>query len=208
MKAFLMRVGLGSIALAALIYVLACGPPSGNTNQNQNVAANSNKAVMALNACKVPSNSADHAANILKRITDEIKADDELANNLIPAPGSTEGTFTIEVQQAKGKRYFETYVKGEVRGDDNLKILSDILNNYQNDDDCMRVVYFVELNAPNSPGGGKWSSCEYPKHVCPNGECCDIEPSETPNATPTPTRTPTPLGNSGVNGTRKGNTNN
>ena len=43
MKAFLMRVGVGGIALAALIYVLACGPSSGNINQNQNVAGNSNK---------------------------------------------------------------------------------------------------------------------------------------------------------------------
>lgn len=211
MKAFLMRVGVGGIALAALIYVLACGPSSGNINQNQNVAGNSNKAVMALNACKVPSNSATHAANILEKLKGEIKSGD-LADNLKPDLGSGEGTFTIEVQQAKGKKYFEAYVKGEVRGDDNLKILSDILNNYQNDDDCLRVVYFVEdLNAPNNPSGYKWSSCEYPKHVCPNGECCEIEPIETPPiATPTPTPTPNPLAKQGssVNANRKGNTNN
>jgi len=41
-----------------------------------------------------------------------------LADNLKPDPASGDGTFIIEVQQAKGKKYFEAYVKGEVRGDD------------------------------------------------------------------------------------------
>ncbi|PYS99163.1 MAG: hypothetical protein DMF63_13940 [Acidobacteria bacterium] len=193
MKAFSMRISAGIIALAALVFILACSPPSGNINQNQNVAGNSNKTVMALNACKVPSNSAMHAANILNRLKGEINSGD-LADNLKPDPASVNGTFTIEVQQAKGKNYFEAYVKGEVRGDDNLKILSDILNNYQNDTDCLRVAYFLEdLNAPNNPSGYKWSSCEYPLHVCPSGECCQIEPNETPGLSPTPTPTPNPV---------------
>ena len=201
MKAFSIRIAGAIIALAALIYILACSPPSGNINQNQNLAGNSNKAVMALNACKAPSNSATHAEDILERLKDEMKLTN-LADNLKPDPASGDGTFIIEVQQAKGKKYFEAYVKGEVRGDDNLKILSDILNNYQNDNDCLRVVYFVEdLNAPNTPSGYKWSSCEYPKHVCPNGECCEIEPVDTPPiATPTPTPTPNPLANTNRNG--------
>ena len=207
MKAFSIRIAAGTTALAALIYILACGPPSGNINQNQNVAGNSNKALLALNPCKLPSDPGAHAKDILRRLTDEMKLTN-LADNLRPDPASSDGIFIIDVQQAKGKKYFEAYVKGEVRGDDNLKILSDILNNYQNDDDCLRVVYFVEdLNAPNSPGGYKWSSCEYPKHVCPNGECCDIEPGLSP--TPTPTPTPNPLANQGTsaNTNKKGNTN-
>ena len=212
MKAFSIRVGVGVIALAALLYILACSSPSGN--QTQNVAANSNTAVMALDACKVPSNSAAHAANILQRLKDEIRSS-ALANNLKPDdPASDDGVFRVEVQQAKSKNYFEAYVKGEVRGDNNLKILSDILNNFQNENDCLRVVHFVqELNAPNEPSGFRWSSCEYPKQVCPTGVCCDGEPSGTPGMSPTPrpspTPTPIPLANSGAsaNANRKGNSN-
>ncbi len=211
MKAFSIRISAGIIALAGLIYILACSSPSVNINQNQNVAANTNRTARALDACKVPPDPVAAAANILARLKGEINASD-LADDLKPTPNSVGGTFTIEVQQAKGKKYFEAYIKGEVRGDDNLKILSDILNNFQDENSCLRVVYFVEdLNAPNNPSGFRWSSCEYPKHVCPNGECCEIEPIDTPPAaTPTPTPTPKPLANSGAsaNANIKGNTNN
>lgn len=198
MKAFSIRIPAGIIALAAIIYILACSPPSANINQNKNTAANSNRPVRDLDACKVQADPAAAAAIILRKLKDEINASD-LADGLKPAPNSGVGTFTIDVQQAKGKKYFEAYIKGEVRGDDNLKTLSDILNNFQDESSCLRVVYFVQdLNAPNDPAGFRWSSCQHPKHVCPGGECCEIEPIDTPGATPTPTSAPSPLANPGA----------
>ena len=217
MKALSMRISAGVIALAALMYMLACNQPSGNINQNQNIAANgnqnrsiaanSNETERDLDPCTIHSNPAAVAADILQRLKGEINSSDA-ADGLKPDPTGSRGTFTVDVQQAKDKDYFEAYVKGEIRGDDHLKILSDILNNFQNENDCLRVVYFQQdLNAPNTPSGFKWSSCQYPKYVCTNGQCCD---DRLPYETPPPSPTPNPLTKPGANAntSRKENTNN
>ena len=158
MKAQLIRIFAAVIALGVLLYSSAC------TTGTQTPAA--------LSACKVQSDPNQAAAAILQKLTDAIDAT-ALAEQRKADPTAARGTFVVEVQQAQGKQYFEAYIKGEVRGDDNLKILSNILNDFQDQDSCLRVVYFVEsIIAPSVPSGFKWSSCEYPKYVCPNGECC------------------------------------
>jgi hypothetical protein len=201
MKAQSMRISAGVIALAVLIYMLACSSPSGNRATGWD-----------LPPCKAQADPGAKALNIRGRLEDEIKSSSELAGELNPDPTTARDRFTVDVQQAAGKMYFEAYIKGSVGGDNNLKILSDIVNNYQEDpDDCLRVVHFVNLNAPNTPSGSKWTSCQYPKYVCTNGACCDDKvPSESPAPTPTPTPTPNPLTKPGANSntSREGNTNN
>jgi hypothetical protein len=222
MKALSMRISAGVIALAALIYMSACSSPGGNINQNrsinqnqsinqnESIAANTDETVRTLGPCRSHPDPAATAADILQRLKAEINGSDA-ADEMKPDPTSARGRFTVDVQQATGKMYFEAYIKGEVGGDDNLKILSDILNNFQDENDCLRVAYFVEnLNAPNTPSGFKWSSCQYPLRVCSNGECCEVQPVDTPAATPTPSPTPNPLSTRGANSdiSNKGNTNN
>lgn len=201
MNALSIRISAGIIALAALIYMLACNSPSVDIGSGSG---------WDLPPCKAQTNPAAKAADIQQRLTDEITGSRELASELNPDPTAARDRFTVHVQQAAGKMYFEAYIKGAVGGDNNLKILSDIVNNYQEDpDDCLRVVYFVNLNAPSTPTGFKWTSCQYPKYVCTNGACCDDRllyelPQPSPTVTPTPLASP--LAN--ANSSRKENTNN
>ena len=204
MKALSMRISAGIIALGALLYILACSGPSGNINQNQNMAEGGNKALMGLDECKVPTNSTVKAGEIRDRLKGAI-TNSNLADGLKPDANSSRGTFTVEVQYSKDN-YFEAYIKGEVRGDNNLKILSNIVNDYQDDEsDCLRVVHFQELNATSATSGFKWSSCPYPKHVCTNGVCCDDKDTNSNGNTnsntntnsdtlTSPTTTPSPRG--------------
>ena len=201
MKALSMRISAGIIALAALIYMLACNSESGGIR---------NGSGWDLPACKAQTNPAAKAAELRDKLKDEITGNSELAGELNPDPTTARDRFTVDVQQAAGRMYFEAYIKGAVGGDNTLKILSDIVNNYQDDpDDCLRVVHFVNLNATNTPSGFKWTSCQYPKYVCTNGACCDdrlLYELTQPSPTPTPTPLASPLAN--ANSSRNGNTNN
>jgi hypothetical protein len=207
MNAQLMRISAAIIALGALLYFLACAPGGQNTDQSQNLAPNQNQA----NANKValdPCVSVSDPGAKGKEIKDKIKGkmSDKL-KRLLKDETNQDGTFTIEVKKAVTAMYFEAFVRGDVSGDDNLKELSNILNDFQDKSWCMRVVYFLPGANTTQPAalisGFKWSSCEYPLKTCPNGECRDDCGAMENTNTPTNSN-----GNSNANANRRGNTSN
>jgi len=180
MKALLMKIAIGVIALGALLYFLACNPPTQNNNssQNQNLStsqnqASGNSASKDLRPCDdYGSGHGDHAKAIKKEIEDKMGPS---LKKLLKDQAHPSGTFTLEVKKADNAMYFVAYIKGRVSGDDNLKELSDILNDFQSKQDCLRLIYFLpDQTSPAAAGppGFEWSACEYPMVTCPNGECC------------------------------------
>ena len=209
MKGLSMRISAGMIALGGLFYFLACSPApqSNNSSQNQNVVLNQNQSNARtsskdLKACDdYGSGHGAHASAIKKEI--EAKMGTSL-KKLLKDPSNPGGTFTVEVQQASNAKYYVAYIKGKVSGDDNLKELSDILNDFQNQQECLRVIYFLPESTTGIPGDGfEWAACEHPMVVCPNGECC--MPAETNTNTNSNSNANT---NTNANGNRGGNTNN
>lgn len=205
MKALSMRISAGILALGALFYFLACSPATQNDNsrQNQNLAAaNVNSPAKDLRPCNYGAEPGSHAQQIKKEIKDKMGSS---LKKLLKDPANPSGTFTIEVQKASNGTYFVAYVRGKVSGDDNLKELSNILNDFQNKEECLRVVYFLpDQTGPTLDGPGfEWSSCEYPMVVCPNGECCvavDANTNTNGNSNAN--------ANANTNANRGGNTNN
>src|SRR5687767_9873437 len=163
-----------------VVLFLACSPATQNNNsrQNQNLSANQNvnKPSRDLGPCNYGSQPGSHAQEIKKEIEGKMSTS---LKKLLKDQANPGGTFTIEIQKASNGTYFVANVRGKVSGDDNLKELSDILNDFQDKQECLRVVYFLpDQLSPAGPGDGfEWSSCEHPMVVCPNGECCI--PSET-----------------------------
>ena len=186
MKAFLIRISVGVIALGALVYFLACSSPtpSNNASQTQNIApknaANGNSSPDDhLKPCEYGSEPGSHAQHIKNDIKDKMGPS---LKKLLKGPDNPDGTFTLEVAKASNGTYFVARIKGKVSGDDNLKELSNILNDFQSKQECLRVIYFMpDQSAPTITGdpGFEWSSCEYPLHVCPNGSCCETIDSNT-----------------------------
>lgn len=205
MKALSIRISAGMIALGALLYFLACSPATQNDNssQNQNLAAaNGNSAAKDLRPCNYGSEPGSHAQEIKKKIKDKMGTS---LKKLLKDQDNPRGTFTVEVQKASNGTYFVAYVRGKVSGDDNLKELSNILNDFQDRQECLRVVYFLsDQTAPTLDGPGfEWSSCEYPMVVCPNGECCVAVDANTNTNGNSNANT-----NTNANANRGGNTNN
>jgi hypothetical protein len=169
MKALSIRISAASLGLAALLYFSACSPGNQNSNSNSNQVNGSD-----LKACDLQSDPGAHA----KKIKNEIKG--KMSNSLkklLKDQENPNGTFTIEIQKVSNGEYYVAYVKGKVSGDDSLKELSNILNDFQNKEACLRVAYFYgEQSGPTTINlgdpGFMWSSCEHPMVVCPNGECC------------------------------------
>ena len=182
MKAQSMKIVAGTIVLGALLYFLACSSPTptNNSSQNQNQPTNQNQANANgtphsdLKACDdYGSDPNPHAQHIKKEI--ENKMDSSL-KKLLKTPTNPDGTFTVEVKRATepaNAKYFVAYIRGKVSGDDNLKELSDILNDFQSKEECLRIVYFLPEGAVTTDGGGfEWIACQYPMVVCPDGTCC------------------------------------
>ena len=121
------------------------------------------------------------------------------------------GTFTLEIKKPDDAAYFVAYVTGKVSGDDNLKDLGDILNNYQDEQFCLRVVYLrpSTASAATIGDGFPWFACEHPLQTCPTGICAEICPNIDPNPSPTPSGNSNSNGNSnlGTNANKKGTTN-
>lgn len=191
MKAQLMRIMVGVVGLGALLYFLACSPPAPNnkSTQNQNLspdqnAAGANKASMNMQPCD--DFGSGHGAHA-KAIKDEIEGKmGPSLKKLLKDQNNPNGTFTLEVQKAANGKYYVGYVKGKVSGDDNLKELSNILNDFQGKQDCLRVIFFQPTQTSAAADGGpgfEWSACEYPMVVCPGGECCmPVDPNANSNA--------------------------
>ena len=205
-----MRILAGMIALGGLFYFLACSPATQNNNssQNQSVAlnqnqANGNKAARDLGPCAYGSEPGSHAQKIKKDIKDKMSTS---LKRLFKDSDNPGGTFTIEIQKASNGTYFVANVRGQVSGDDNLKELSNILNDFQDKQECLRMVYFLPDQTTSADlSGFRWSSCEHPMVVCPNGECC------LPAATNTNTNVNSNANantNANANANRGGNTNN
>ena len=186
MKALSMRISAGIIALGALLYFLACAPATQNNNssQNQNLsAARTSRAPTDLKPCdSYGGDPGSHGGAIKKGIEDKMGPS---LKKLLKDQDNPHGTFTVEIQQAEKGTYFVAYVRGKVSGDDNLKELSNILNDFQDKQECLRLVYFLPDDGRpvvDGTSGFEWSSCEYPMHVCPNGECCDSKSENTNTA--------------------------
>lgn len=211
MKALLMRITVGVFALGALFYFLACTPPTPNNNAGQNVSPNSNHAngnqangntLTSLQPCDSNTNPGTHGQQMKHEMKDKMSP---ALKKLYKDADNPDGTFTIEITQATGGTYYIGRIKGKISGDDNLKELSDILNDFQSKQECLRVIYFVPPDGASATAEGEpgfeWSSCEYPMHVCPNGECCStIEANTNSNTNQIPHP---PI----VNGNRTTNTN-
>jgi len=212
MKALSMRISAVTIALGGLFYFLACSPATQNNNsgQGQNLATNQtngNVAAKDLEPCRDYGTDpgGTHAQGIKKGIKDKMS---NSLKKLLRDPTNPRGTFTLEVEKAQGNaKYFIAKVTGKVSGDDNLKELGDILNDFQDKEECLRVVYFFADGALTSdPGDGfEWSACEHPMVVCPNGECC--MPTATNTNTNMNSNTNTNA-NTNANANRSGNRNN
>ncbi len=211
MKALSMRISAGTIALGALFYFLACSPATQNNNssQNQNLSQNQNqangtKALADLGPCNYGSEPGSHAQRIKKEIKGKMST---LLKKLLKDQDNPGGTFTIEIQKASDeKRYFVAYVRGKVSGDDNLKELSNILNDFQDKQECLRMVYFLPdqtTAAPLDGDGFEWNSCQHPMVVCPNGECCMAAETNTNSNGNSNANT-----NTNANANRGGNTKN
>lgn len=203
MKAFSIRIAAGVIALGALLYFLACNTPAPNTNsgqnQNKEVSPNSNQvnantAKNDMRPCDAISDPGPHSQHIKDEIKDKMGPS---LKKLLKTADNPNGTFTIEVNKMENASYFVARIKGKISGDDNLKELSDILNDFQSKQECLRVIYFMPGGVASAAGPGdgfEWSSCEFPMVVCPNGECC------MPTGNPNPTPSTNTNGNSNSNG--------
>ena len=210
MKALSIKIAAGIITLGALFYFLACSPATQNNNsgQNQTLSPNQNKANTNISSKDLPacddygSDPVPHAQHIKKGIEDKMGPS---LKRLLKSPSNPGGTFTIEVQRANNAKYFVAYIKGKVSGDDNLKDLSDILNDFQSKQECLRVIYLLPEGASLTAGGFEWIACEHPMVVCPNGECC--LPVDA-NTSPLPTQTPNTNTNANANANTGGNRNN
>lgn len=204
MKALVVRISVGIVGLGALVYFLACSPATNNSNQNQAIPANQNQANANISSkdlkpCQYTEPPGTQASAIKKGIEDKMGPS---LKKLLKDQANPNGTFTVDVQKATTGSYFVAYIRGKVSGDDNLKELSDILNDFQNKEECLRVIYFLpDQTTTTGPGDGfEWSACEYPMVVCPNGECCI--PADTNTNMNTNVNT-----NRNANGNRGGNTN-
>ena len=215
MKALLIRIFAGVIALGAIFYFLACAPAT-NQNQNQNLGVASNQNAATGNVvdrdldepCEYEAPPpGGHGNGIKKKMKD--KMSDKLKRQLKDAENPT-GTFTIEIEKPVGVNYYVAYVAGEVSGDDRLKELSNILNDFQDKKSCVRIAMFYPgpvLTAERGDGF-EWAACEYPKQTCPSGVCADICPGLDPIPSPAPTGNSNANSNSNANGNRNGNTRN
>ncbi|HKP70838.1 MAG TPA: hypothetical protein VJV05_16230, partial [Pyrinomonadaceae bacterium] len=171
------------------LYFLGCNPapPNNNTSQNQGVSpnanhANTNSSKNDMKPCEATSEPGSHAQHIKDEIKDKMGPS---LKKLLKTNDNPNGTFTVEISKAENGTYFVGRIKGKISGDDNLKELSNILNDFQSRQECLRVIYFQPdpaLALPPGGGGFEWSSCEYPMVVCPNGECC--MPIDVPNPSP------------------------
>jgi hypothetical protein len=209
MKALSIRILAGLIALGGLFYFLACSPATQNNNssQNQNLASNQtngNVAVKDMGPCRDYGSDpgGSHAGAIKKGIKDKM---DSSLKRLLKDQDNPGGTFTIDVQKATNGTYFIAYVRGNVSGDDNLKELSNILNDFQDKQECLRMVYFLphETTPADRLDGFRWTSCEHPMVVCPNGECCLAAETNTNTNVNSNANA-----NANANANRGGNTNN
>jgi hypothetical protein len=198
MKAQLMRISVGIIGLGVLLYFLACSPttPNNNSSQNQSLAPNQNQANAESTSVDLDKPCDDYGSghgNHAKEIKDKIEAKmGPSLKRLLKDQAHPNGTFTVEVQKATNGKYYVAYIKGKISGDDNLKELSDILNDFQSKKDCLRVIYFLPSQTSVTTDGGsgfEWISCEFPMVVCPNGECCMPTVDPGPQSTPSPTNT-------------------
>lgn len=207
MKALLMRISAGIIALGAMLYFLACTPSTQNYNQNSSPAQNQmveKQEPRDLGPCDYGSNP----GHIGERIKGEMKVKMPAAlKRLLKDSDNPAGTFTIEIQKAPNKAYFEAYITGRVSGDDNLKALSNILNDFQDKASCLRVVHFLSdsTRPATFDSGFEWSSCEYPMVVCPTGVCCYPAAG---NSNSNGNTNANSNANSNSNANRGGNTNN
>ena len=208
MKALFLRLLAVTLLLVTLLYTFACSPGGQNQNLtgNQN-QANGNRSSRDLRRCEYGSDPVATGKEIKKKIKE--KMSDELKKEL-KDEANPSGTFTLEIKKAEQAAYFEAYVTGNISGDDNLKELGDILNDFQDKEFCLRVVFLMPNPAsPTAAGdpGFRWNACEYPLKTCPNGECSEKCGMETNTNTNMNTNT-NGNSNSNVNTNRKGNTNN
>src|SRR6187397_509048 len=149
MKALSMRILAGVIALGALLYILACSPATQNNNssQNQNLSGNqASAAAKELEPCDSSVGDPNHGEGLKGKIEKKIK-DKPFSSlkKLLKDSNNLDGTFTVEVKKGEGANveYFVAYIRGKVSGDNNLKDLSDVMNDFQDEKNCLRLVYLL-----------------------------------------------------------------
>ena len=191
MKTKSFSVAVAMVAFATMLLGSACSPGANTGSQNQNHSQNVNQteqksAALIESACNDP-DFVEKAKKVKGRILE--KMGNDLKKQYLGDPAQNlQPIFTYEVRKSPNGDYLEAYFQGEIRGDDGLKELSDIVNDFQEDSKgkgCLRKVYFVPegplpLTRDDWDKFFMWSACEHPLQACSDGLCDNPCPGETP----------------------------
>ena len=162
MKNRSIRFVLPLVLFAVVLLSLSCGTPTANENTNANTTRGEA-------ACDVTDINA-RAVAVQNKVKDKIDGKAKLKNQ------ADNGKFKYKVRKSPGGDYLEAIFEGQVSGDDELKNLADILNDFQKDGCLKRVVFVAPGGTPTDPSvaavGFEWSSCEWPQVACAGGSCC------------------------------------
>ena len=189
----------GVLALFGLM--MSCGTAPKDENKNQAVAGDSANASAIIKdpACD-ETNTNTKIELAQNRIDTALAGDNELG----------EGRVKVLVRKSTDGNYLEALVEGYAGGEDEVDDLTRILRKFMRKNCVLRVTFVpagtvppAAANGSGSPAGLRreafeWSGCEYPKVVCPNGECCDGKSTSNSNS---------PANNSNSNSNANGNTN-
>jgi len=182
------NVAVAATAFATILLSLACTPGTNNGNLDQTSGQNTSQANTgvtaraASDACDAP--DSQKAGKVKDKIIE--KMSQRLKNQLEVDP-TVPKQFKFQVRKSSEGDYLEAYFQGEISGDDHLKELSDILNDFQKKG-CLLKVYFVAdgpvaVTLPEREIQFAWSACEHPLTACPNGVCDNPCPWESPPIT-------------------------
>jgi hypothetical protein len=181
-----MREQLTGIAVLLTVAALVlsstgCGTTSNanvdvSRNQNQAISTESERfALLASSACSEDFD--DRKDAIIEKVRDRINDNAKLKKQHDGNPGNhVPPKFEFHIDKAPDGQYFFATIEGEVAGDDGLKDLAGILNDF-NKKGCLLKVYFVPMGKYEPsidrypPIGFGWTACEDPMVACPNGEC-------------------------------------
>jgi hypothetical protein len=184
MKGLLIRIAVGFAVLAALFYILACGPGSPNSNvglapptpcpscsPTPDPHAGADEA-----ACNIPNLTARKNA-VNARIALKIDENPELMK-IFRGFGGKPPRFSIRTEESAATAsplFLDVYVEGGMNNKEFMDALTGRLKNFVKQG-CVHRVFFKE--GPATVGtltarGFEWHYCEYPQVACSNGTCQD-----------------------------------
>jgi len=159
---------------------LACGPGAQNANQQQarnqieDQSQSDNQVVVKTDDSCDETDLTEKPKKIKKNLADRIEHHSKLKDQHDPDP-NVPSRFKFDVRQSPDTSWYEAIVWGSVGGNDALKDLADILNDFNKKGCIMRVVFLPSapphLGPKDRVVGFEWTTCEDPKQPCPDGSC-------------------------------------